>query len=81
MSLGKLVKRLNLLFRVVVVKSTSLRSRRLKGKVGGGGGGPPPENGPHKCAPVLQWYVNPHSQNPSDMGILFSHYLSDLGSG
>ena len=39
MSLGKLVKRLNLLFRVVVVKSTSLRSRRLKGKVGGGGGG------------------------------------------
>ena len=38
MSLGKLVKRLNLLFRVVVVKSTSLRSRRLKGKVGGGGG-------------------------------------------
>ena len=39
MSLGKLVKRLNLLFRVVVVKSTSLRSRRLKGKVGGVGGG------------------------------------------
>ena len=38
MSLGKLVKRLNLLFRVVVVKSTSLRSKRLKGKVGGGGG-------------------------------------------
>ena len=33
------MKRLNLLFRVVLVKSTSLRSRRLKGKVGGGGGG------------------------------------------
>ena len=29
--------------------------------------------------PLLQWYGHPHSQYPSDMGIPFSYYLSDLG--
>ena len=46
------------------------------GGCGGGGGG------------VLDHYQNPppppdvdQSQNPSDMGILFSYYPSDLGYG
>ena len=91
MNLGELVKRLNLLFLVVVAgeilflyscwKSNQLAfvAGAQKGRGGGGGGGV--ENWPQKCPPVLQWYGNPHSQNSSDMGILFSYYLSDLGQG
>ena len=43
------------------------------GGCGGGGGGVLEHN---QNPPVLD-----HSQNPSDMGILFSYYPSDLGYG